>query len=168
MSSFTIAKKEYIKAAGLVWGLAQALELWVFDYESYRNSTAEDYHKKFSDFFTMNALSVKEQYHGDEVGAASTDSNDYMTDFKKMEKIGKTAGATREGLKEIVAELQSFFDSAVYQTEKDAYMYQMQFFFNNLMTQLYKKVFLYGNRESKSWGSLDIDHIKKSTATRIM
>lgn len=168
MSSFTIDKREYIKAAGLVSGLAESLQLWVFNYENYRNSTEEDYYNQFEKFFTMNALSVKEQYHGDEVGAPSSDSNSYKRDFDAMKKIGKSVGATHEGLKEIVAELQSFFDSAIYQTEKDAYMYQMQFYFNHLMTELYKKAFLHGNRDTKSWGSLEIDHIKTSKATRIM
>lgn len=168
MSSFTIAKKEYIKAAGLVAGLAEALQIWLFDYETGRNSTPEDYYRQFERCYTMNALSVKEQYHGDEVGAPSTDSNDYMKEFKAYQKIGKTAGYTLEGAKEMISELQSFFSSAVYQTEKDSYMYQMIYFFDRIIVELFEKVYLHGNREAQSWGTFEIDHIKKSKATMMM
>jgi hypothetical protein len=168
MSSYTISKQDYIKAAGLVAGLAEALELWIYDYEDGNNSTEASYYREFERCYTMNALSVKEQYHGDEVGAPSTDSNDYMKDFEKMQKIGKSAGYTRQGLKELVAELQMFFDSAIYQTEKYEYMFKMEFYFNKILNALYKKTFLYNNREAESWGHIEIDHIKTSTATRIM
>lgn len=167
MSSFIISKKDYIKAAGIVAGISEALKLWVFDYEEGRNSTAQDYYKQFERFYTMNALSVLEQY-GDEVGAPATDSNTYKADFEAYRKIGKSAGYTREGLKEIVAELQNFFSSAEYQTENDSYNNQMIFYFDKLLVELYKQAFLYGNRDAKSWGSFEIGHIKTKTVTPIM
>lgn len=155
MSSFTIAKVEYIKAAGLVSGLAETLggridRIWIYDYETHRNSTAEDYYRKFDGFYKMNALSVLEQYHGDEVGAASTDSNDYMKEFKEYQKIGKSIGYTREKLKEAILELQHFFNSAVYQTENEAYATNMRYFFNMILTELIPYVLT--GYEAKSWG----------------
>ncbi len=159
MSSFIISKEEYIKAAGLVAGLSETggtrrHTLWIYDYETRRNSTPEDYHRKFSEFYTMNALSVIEQYHGDEVGADGHDMNTYMDTFKKYQKIGKSAGITKENLKEIILELNSFFRSAMYQTENEVYNTKMQYFFNDIISQLF--VFLFPGYETKSWGSLEI------------
>ena len=66
MSSFVISKKEYIKAAGIVAGIAEAQrDFWLFDYEAQRNSTPEDYYNRFAECYTMNALSVQEQYGDD-------------------------------------------------------------------------------------------------------
>ena len=149
-----------MKAAGTIAGLAESLELWIFDYENGRNSTAEDYRRQFERFFTMNALSVLDQYHGDNVGAPATDSETYEADFKKYQKIGKSAGYTREGLKEIIAELEMFFSSAEYQTEDDSYNAQMMFYFDKILVQLLKKGLLYGNRDAESWGRFNLDHIK--------
>lgn len=159
MSSFTIAKVEYIKAAGLVSGLAETLggridRIWIYDYETGRNSTAEDYYRKFEGFYKMNALSVLEQYHGDEVGAPSTDSNDYMKEFKEYQKIGKSIGYTRENLKEVVLELRHFFHSAIYQTEKEAYATNMRYFFNMILDQLIPYVL--PGYEPQSWGDFQV------------
>lgn len=165
MSSFTIAKSEYIKAAGLVAGLAETLgtrnsKIWIYDYETQRNSTPEDYYRKFDNCYKMNALSVKEQYRGDEVGAPSTDSNDYMNLFKEYQKIGKSVGYTRENLKEIVLELKSFFDSAIYQTEKESYMTNMRYFFQQILCELLP--YILPSYEAQSWGDFKIPEIKKT------
>jgi len=154
MSSFTIAKQEYIKAAGLVSGMAQELQLWLYDYETRRNSTPEDYKRKFAECYTMNALSVKEQYHGDEVGAMSGDTNEYNAEFKEYMNLGKQLvwnGGTC--LTNAIHELNSFFRSAMYQTEYEPYMYKMQMFFDALIVQLFEKT---SHHETQSWGSLEI------------
>ena len=41
MSSFTIAKRDYIKAAGLTAGIAKGLDVWLFDYETRRDTKKE-------------------------------------------------------------------------------------------------------------------------------
>lgn len=45
MSSFVIEKKEYVKAAGLVAGIAESKEIWFYSYKVQRNRKAEDYYK---------------------------------------------------------------------------------------------------------------------------
>jgi hypothetical protein len=161
MSSFVIGKQEYIKAAGLVAGLAKTLEIWNYNPETGFNSTPQDYYNKFVKFFEMNALSVAEQYHET---APYTDSNEYNDLFKKYQKAGETIGITREGLKEAVAELEQFFSSASYQTEYEPYMYAMDFYFNNLLVALYKKAYPI---EAESWGEFKIK-MPTSKVTRIM
>jgi hypothetical protein len=165
MSSYTIAKEEYIKAAGLVAGLAEALQIWIYDYETGRNSIASDYYRKFEQMYKMNALSVLEQYRGDEVGAPSTDSNEYYKSFEKCQKIGLSVGYTLEGLKEVIAELDKFFGSAIYQTEKIEYMTNMQYYFDRILVELYGKAY---KHEAKSWGSLELDHINVRQVQRIL
>lgn len=163
MSSYIIAKEEYIKAAGLVAGLAETLggrhsRIWIYDFETGRNSTPEDYHRKFSECYTMNCLSVIEQYRGDEVGAPANDNNDYMKSFKEYQKIGKQTGYTRENLNEIVLELHSFFRSALYQTENNVYNTKMTYFFDQIIEQLLPLMFL--GYETQSWSSLQLPQQK--------
>lgn len=151
MSSFVVAKKEYIKAGGYCAGLSEALGLWVFDYRTYRNMTSADYYEKFTEFYTMNALSVQEQYNDAE---PCTNSQTYEKEFEQYRKLGKRAGITRENLKEQVAELAQFFNGCQYQTEKESYMFQMQMFFDHFIAQLIK--YLVPGYEAESWGTLEL------------
>lgn len=156
MSSFTIDKKEYIKAAGLVAGIAETYnrgprEFWIFCRETGRNSTPEDYHKQFSDFATMNALSVAEQY-GDET--ADTDAGEYRSDFEEYRKAGQQiAMSGGNKLKHAMMELRSFFRSAEYQTENDSYRWQMEIYFARIIDQILEKL---NPGEWQSWGTLEI------------
>lgn len=159
MSSFTIAKQEYMKAAGLVSGIAEELKIWLYDYETRRNSTKEDYKRCFAECYTMNSISVMEQYRGDEVGAPANDTNEYTADFNKYYETGKQlcyeGGA---GLLHAIQELDSFFHSAIYQTEKDAYMFKMIMFFGDLTAKMFSAYHKqYGGYEIKSWGNLEIE-----------
>lgn len=154
MSSFTIAKKEYIKAAGLVAGIAEAYNrgphnFWIYNYETGRNSTPEDYYKAFEKFYNMNALSVAEQY--DE--APETDTEDYKTDFNLYRNKGHQAITDPGNLKKYMMELRNFFHSAIYQTEKDSYMWQMQLYFDRILDQLIGVIF---PGDWESWGTLEI------------
>lgn len=159
MSSFTIGKREYIKAAGIVAGIAEASgqgngcrQLWLYDYETRRNSTPEDYYRRFAECYTMNALSVAEQYHDRE---AETDGNDYKRDFNAALKTGKKLYFEGgEKLKMAIMELHHFFGSAIYQTEKYEYMFKMQFFFFQIESQLMR--YLYPVENLSSWGELVI------------
>jgi len=154
MSSFIIGKENYIKAAGLVAGLAEGLELWMYNYENRRNSTPADYYDQFVKFYQMNAISVTEQYHGDEVGAPATDPNEYRDQFELYRGYGKRIAWTREGLTQAVADLENFLGSAIYQTEKDAYMFNMEYYFNKLLVQLYEKTY---HKESECYGEFNIN-----------
>ncbi len=160
MSSFTIDKREYIKAAGIVAGIAQASargtgrgQMWIYDYETRRNSTPEDYHRVFTECYEMNAISVAEQYHD---RTPETDSNEYKPEFKAAIKAGEKLYMLKgEKLKNAIMELRHFFGSAIYQTEKYEYMFKMQFYFFKIEDQLMR--YLYTAPEDlKSWGSLKI------------
>ena len=129
MSSFVVNKSEYIKAAGIVAGIAAARSLWIWDYEKHRNMMPEDYHRVFSECYTMNALSVQEQYHDTE---PATDSRDYMALFKEYMQKAKAATMRPDRLRENILDLHSFFGCAEYQTEKEPYYFKMLMFFNRI------------------------------------
>jgi len=152
MSSFVIGKKEYIKAAGVVAGIAEELrDFWLYNYEKGRKYTETDYYDTFSEFFTMNALSVQMQY-GDKV--AAEDPEKYEKDFRECKKIG--VQIARNGgnvLRDAALELNDFFRSAIYQTEYEPYMWKMSMFFDRVISQLFEKMF---RHECNSWGSLEI------------
>lgn len=160
MSSFTIGKREYIKAAGIVAGIAEASargagihQIWIYDYETRRNSTPEDYYRRFAECYTMNALSVAEQYHDRE---AETDSNEYKREFTAARNTGKMLFMTKgEKLKNAIMELRHFFHSAIYQTEKYEYMFKMQFYFYQIEDQLTEYLYTAPD-DLQSWGSLEI------------
>ena len=135
MSSFVIAKSEYMKAAGLVSGIAGEMrDFWFYDVETRRNSTPDDYRRKFEECYTMNALSVQMQYNDKE---PETDSNTYDSEYNEYKRLG--AQLVMNGgrvFTDAVHELQSFFGSCMYQTEYEPYMYKMQMFFNALTAEL--------------------------------
>ena len=152
MSSFTICKKEYVKAAGIVAGIASVKKLWVYDYQSGRNMTKEDYYNRFVECFEMNALSVQEQYHDE---SPELDSKEYRDVFNCAYSYGRTnAAVSPQHLPEIIMNLRSFFSSAEYQTEKEAYMFKMKSLFNQILVELMK--YMYTGPEVESWGTIDI------------
>ena len=155
-----MSKQEYLKAAGIVAGIAAASaegtgrrQVWIYDYETGRNSTAEDYYRVFSECYTMNALSVAEQYHD---RTPETDSNEYKAEFKAAQAAGRRLYFEKgEKLKNAIMELRHFFHSAIYQTEKYEYMFKMQFYFFKIEDQLTE--YLYSPSEDcESWGELKI------------
>lgn len=150
MSSFIIEKREYIKAAGIIAGIAEARKLWVFDYQSNRNSNPEDYHRRFTECFEMNALSFKEQYNEAEV---FTDGNEYRQTFKEYLKKGRSLAGKPNELKHAIFELKQFMSGAEYQTEKDAYFFKMQMYFNSILIALMDCL---RDHEPESWGTLEL------------
>lgn len=152
MSSFTINKKEYVKAAGIVAGIASIKKLWVYDYQSGRNMTKEDYYNRFVECFEMNAISVQEQYSDE---SPELDSEKYTDVFNLAFDYGRTTAAVEpHHLSEVIMNLRSFFSSAEYQTEKDAYMFKMKSLFNQILVELMK--YMYTGPEVESWGTIDI------------
>lgn len=155
MSSFIISKQEYMKAAGLVSGIAKEREVWLYDFEKGRNSTPEDYIRKFTDIYKLNAASVIDQYHGDEVGAPADDPDDYKKDFDSFYKLGKQLCYNgKKTLTDGINELAAFFSSILYQIEDDDANEKAGRFLDRLTVALYKAA---AGRETKSWGSLEIE-----------
>ena len=152
MSSFVIGKREYIKAAGFVSGIAEKSsmrEFWIYDYTVGRNMTKEDYHRQFTAFYNMNALSVQAQY-GD--ATCEEDSNDYMEDFNKYRNIGKSLVGAE--LTRAVLDLSDFFRSACYQTEDEECNKYMRAFFDRVIVEIYTKTHTH---ECKCWGNFNIE-----------
>jgi hypothetical protein len=155
MSSFVISKSEYVKAAGVVSGIADATKnrcrkFAIYGYQERRWMNEKDYYNRFVECFEMNAISVSEQYHDDTV---YTDSNEYMKEFREYQMIGKSAVMRPDKLREIIFELKQFFSGAQYQTEKEAYFFKMSMFFNQIIVELMDVAFPY---EAKSWSTLDL------------
>lgn len=157
MSSFTIDKKDYMKCAGLVAGMAKELNIWLYDYETRRNSNEDDYKRRFTECYEMNALSVNEQYRGEDVGAKSGDTKSYDKEFKTYYKIGQQIVWTRENIQKTVMEIEIFLSSSIYQTEKEPYMFKMQMFYDRLLVELFKATSNISNDDLKSWGSFEIE-----------
>lgn len=151
MSSFVIGKEEYIKAAGICAGIASIKKMWVYDYIARRNMEPEDYYNRFSECYTMNALSVQEQYQDAE---PETDPADYLQTFKTYQAKGRAAATNPEKLRGLILDLRDFFASAQYQTEKESYYFKMQALFNTILVALMPH--MAPPRESTCWGSLDI------------
>jgi hypothetical protein len=149
MSSFTINKKEYVKAAGLVAGIAAAEKLWVYDYEYKRNMTPDDYYTRFVECYEMNETSVAEQYSD----KTNFDLCEYKADFNRYMRIGNHATLYPEKLRSIIIALSDFFRSAVYQTENYSYMFRTRAFYDHLISNLFPLLFPH---EVDSWGSLEI------------
>lgn len=158
MSSYIISKQEYMKAAGLVSGIASErgpyFEVWVYDFENHRNSAPEDYIRKFTDIYMMNAASVIDQYHGDEVGAPANDTDEYKQDFDAFYKLGKQLVYNGgKMLLDAINELNGFFSSILYQIEDDKYNEIAAAYLDKVLVALYKAA----GRKTKSWGSLEIE-----------
>lgn len=149
MSSYVISKEDYIKAAGIVAGIAEVKELWIFDYQKGRSMTTADYYDKFVEIFEMNAISVQEQYGDKE---PEHDNNTYMKTWEKAYRKGKQF-AYYENIEEPTLHLVDFFSSVVYQIEKPAYMWNVRSFFDRLAVQLFEKAHPH---EVESWGSLEL------------
>lgn len=150
MSSFVIDKKEYIKAAGVVAGIAAASrDFWVFNYEKGRNSTTEDYYHMFCNCYHWNAFSVQFQYNDPE---PEDDPNNYMDTFNHYCRIGKQY--RYKNLKAALIELSDFFRSALYQVEDKDYSQKMELFFSRIIGQIIQVAFTH---DHKSWGTLELE-----------
>lgn len=129
MSSFVIAKTEYIRAAAFLAAVAEhtdyygdpVLSLW--NARTGRRYTAEDIHADFSRLYQINARAVAEQYHD---ATPETDGDDYMTGFNRTKNHAKqllSRGYTfdreqeRKTLQRTVYSLIHFLNSAQYQIE---------------------------------------------------
>ena len=156
MSSFVIGKAEYIKAAGVIAGIAEEEEsnpvprFYVYDYQRGRKMTGADFYDAFCECFQMNAISVSEQYKDNEI---YTDSDYYLGLYERAKKAGKAAARDPEKLKRTVYDLADFLQSAEYQTEKEAYFFKMKMIFNEILVQLFG---LLWPHECECWGEFTV------------
>lgn len=161
MSSFVISKKEYIRVAGFLAGLADslycgepALRLW--DYSRNRVYTPDDYYKAFVWLHHLNAKSVQLQYKDDEM---ETDPDNYLGEFAVYKsKASSMYNYKRQNLPLQVARINLFLNSVLYQIEDQECERQAKGFIYRLMFQLERTVSrrVYKEEELDSWSSFEL------------
>lgn len=123
MSSFVISKREFVKAAGLMYGIEASKGAGAHRY------FLENVRKNFVKCYELNVDSVDEQY-GDKSGK---DGFDYDYEFTQFCKIGERIKCgLHEGMtfEELRINLMQFFRSVLYQIEnKEMSQFVAAFFF---------------------------------------
>lgn len=146
MSSFTINKKDYIKAAGLLYGMEAAKRdshKWYLDH----------LYKDFVRCYELNLASVNEQYYEDK----KPDSNEYLDVFEEYKKKGnKIFFSTKK--RELAKGLWHFFRSAMYQTEIEAMAQEMGAIFFRCVSKLFESD-IYNS--VSWWGDIDITMLEE-------
>lgn len=146
MSSFVISKVEYIKAAGLMYGIEETTR--------YPHSWfLRNVYDKFVECYEMNIKSVNEQYgHRHEIGI---DGAEYKDTFEQHRVIGRKISyrGKRDKLKEM---LKQFFDSSLYQIENDE-MHDKCCAFYWMCLEKFDKFKESNNDDVSCWGCVNLD-----------
>ena len=145
MSSFVISKKEYIKAAGLVCGVASC--------SKYGSSVfCANVKKQFEHIYKLNVYSWCEQYDED----VEKDTCDYESVFSDYKELGRRIYMGLESkmsLDTLRYSLISFFRSITYQIEnEDANMEAASYLFACVEMLYQDKT----DGVDGFWGSIDI------------
>ena len=156
MSCFTIAKEDYMKAAGIIAGMAKEAEVWIYNADAHRNMDKTDYKAKFTECYKMNAESVMERYDGENVGAPADDENTYDELFDKYYDFGVQTIITRENINEILMEISQFLRSSLYQTENEEKYEECEKFYDKIITSLYINTSPL-REKATCWGSFNLD-----------
>lgn len=144
MSSFTISKEDYIKAAGLM-----------YRYESVKR-TPHGYflsivYKMFVRCYELNLESVNEQYDCYE----QSDTDEYIEVFEEYKKIGKRLYFSNIKRK-LTNSLWHFFCSALYQTENEKMATEMRSWFFICVHKLYESDI---EQSAPWWGEINIGEL---------
>lgn len=160
MGCFVIKKEDYIKAAGIIAGIANTSsnainKFWLFNYEEGRNYNTEDYHKAFSRFFEYNAISVQERYRDKQ---PKTDTNEYRETFTLYMKKGAHIYFNKrtQETKDAIMHLRNFFSSCVAQTDNSTYAAEMENFFNKILVNLMGYAINTNIDSMASWGAFEL------------
>lgn len=148
MSSFIVSKKEYIKAAGLVYGIEESNR---HPFKYFLDRLRSD----FVDAYCLNVASVNEQYSNHE--PLASDLNEYDGLFETYRHIGRRIA--REELNGMTLEsvrpkLQMFFQSVLYQIENEAANKIVSAFFFRVTQRLYDRDM---SNADGWWGSVDLE-----------
>lgn len=110
MSSFIISKVDYVKAAGLLYGVEESKR----DYHKYY---LDNLRKGFEHVYALNVISVNNQY-GDK---AIPESNTYNKVFEKYRGYGRAMHTPNSPMTFVKFRffIMSFFSSVLYQIEDD-------------------------------------------------
>lgn len=119
MSSFVVNKSEFVKAAGLMYGIEASKQ------HSHRYFL-ENVRKRFTECYELNVESVNEQYDDE----SAKDGCEYDSLFEKYRQIGLNVRFNAEQFKELRTGLMQFFRSVLYQIENEEMnIYVSAFFF---------------------------------------
>lgn len=144
MSSFVVSKIEYIKAAGLMHGIALAID-------KSNSHFIRNVHKNFVECYELNVRSVNEQY-GDNT---LPDEEEYQDTFIKYAEIGMRIynGQHMVSFNDLRYRLMKFFESCLYQIEdEEANKIVATFFYTCIMILFEKEVF----SGDGWWGDIDV------------
>ncbi len=106
MSSFVIDKKEYMKAAGIMYGVEKSSR---FPHKYFLDVVRE----KFNELYIMNEKSVSIQYKEE----SNPDECEYIDTF--WEYVEKSKQMLADNKKELTLNMMIFFDSILYQIEDE-------------------------------------------------
>lgn len=132
MSSFIVDKVEFVKAAGLLYGIEAAKGVhahkWFLDCVR----------SEFEDCYRLNAESVDEQYNE----ISEEDTNSYDDVFEQYRQIGLEIGfgtCKKIDLKSLRIKMWMFFNSVLYQTESEEAHDKISSWFLVCLTKLFHK-----------------------------
>lgn len=162
MSSFVINKQSYVRACGIMAGLADLKEsrfnepvLRLWNYKLHRPYNADDFYKTAAWLYHLNAVSVQKQYHDSE---AAHDGEEYESDFVAYMSKAKRAyfDPDSEALENIVNELHHFFRSVLYQVEDAECDKALKGFCYRLFFELQGVTAKKSGFDPESWGDFEI------------
>ena len=149
MSSFIIDKREYVKAAGLMYGIEESKR----DKHHY---FLEVCRKEFEHAYLLNVVSVNLQY-GESV---VPDDGRYDDEFEAMRRLARriseyvaTGAPSPLTLPKLRVRLQHFFQSVLYQIEDEACARMVSAWFYSCTVKLYEREI---HAVDGWWGSVDI------------
>lgn len=126
MSSFVINKSEYVKAAGLMYGIEASKNLP-------NKYFLENVRKNFVKCYELNVDSVNEQY-GDKSGK---DGADYDNLFDMYRQIGVNISYSEAQFSELRIRIIKFFRSVLYQIENEKMSQFVAAFFFECTSKLF-------------------------------
>lgn len=134
MSSFIVSKAAYMRAAGLIAGIQDyKRNHLIYDYSIRNWMQPEDFMTKFSHFYDLNVLSVIEQYNDERMQGTPPTEKECKRIFDEYRKKGRSLMVAPDTRKDLIMHLRNFFSCCEYQTEKEAYYFEMMMFFNRLL-----------------------------------
>lgn len=143
MSSFIVDKREFVKAAGLMYGFEASKGDGVNLY--WLNSIRQ----KFNECYIFNVKSVNEQYGED----YSMDEDDYEREFVAYGKMGMNirSGNGQISLNQLRLGLMKFFGSVTYQIENKEMCDKVEAFFFECVEHLFSRELHYTNSVTNGW-----------------
>ena len=148
MSSFIVGKQEFVKAAGLMYGIEEGNGHYSWEY------FMERVRDRFDRCYWLNVLSVNEQYGDSE----EPETEPYDSLFEEYRAKGRTIRAnddSRRGMtfEQLRPALLNFFNSVLYQTENEAAAEYIRSWFYTCTIRLYDRDV---NDVKGWWGNIEI------------